>query len=360
MITISLCMIVKNEENVIARCLNSVKDIADEIIIVDTGSTDKTKEIAYGFTDKIYDFKWIDNFSAARNFSFSKATMNYILWLDADDVISEREKEKFIELKQTLLPVVDIVMMKYDVAFDEHGTVTLSYFRERLSKRINNYEWKEAVHEYLQISGIIINSDIHITHQKLRPSSPGRNLLIYEKMISTGTDLTPRGLFYYARELSESGRYEDAIKYYNKFLDTGEGNQEDNIRTCSDLAICYHIKHDLQNMLKILLKSFEYDTPRAEICCHLGFYYLDKEEYDKAIVWYKIALQLKKPDEGWGFILHDYWGFIPNIQLSVCYDRLRNLKEAIKYNNEAAKYKPENTQVLLNKLYFKKRHAIIK
>jgi glycosyltransferase involved in cell wall biosynthesis len=353
-------MIVKNEENVIARCLNSVKDIVDEIIIVDTGSTDNTKKIVSEFTDKIYDFQWIDNFSAARNFSYSKAAMDYILWLDADDIILSKDKEKFISMKQSLLPAIDMVMMKYDVAFDEHGAVTLSYFRERLSKRINNYKWNEPVHEYLQISGIVINSEIHITHQKQHPSLPERNLLIYEKMISSGTGLTPRGLFYYARELSDCKRYDDAIKYYNKFLDTNDGYQEDNIRACSDLAICYHIKHDLDNMWKILLRSFEYDSPRAEICCHLGFYYLDKEEYDKAIVWYKIALQLEKPAEGWGFILHDYWGFIPNLQLSVCYDRLGNLDEAIKYNDNAAKFKPENSQVIFNKLYFKECKELIK
>ena len=74
MITISLCMIVKNEEKVLARCLDSIADLMDEIIIVDTGSSDNTKEIAKKYTDKIYDFTWIDDFSAARNFAFSKAT----------------------------------------------------------------------------------------------------------------------------------------------------------------------------------------------------------------------------------------------------------------------------------------------
>ena len=78
MITISLCMIVKNEEKVLARCLDSIADLMDEIIIVDTGSSDNTKEIAKKYTDKIYDFAWIDDFSAARNYSFSKATKEYI------------------------------------------------------------------------------------------------------------------------------------------------------------------------------------------------------------------------------------------------------------------------------------------
>ena len=85
MATVSLCMIVRNEEDVLGRCLESVKDIVDEIIIVDTGSTDRTKEIAGRFTNTVYDFPWIDDFSAARNFSFSKATMDYQMWLDADE-----------------------------------------------------------------------------------------------------------------------------------------------------------------------------------------------------------------------------------------------------------------------------------
>lgn len=74
MVTISLCMIVKNEEEVIGRCLESVKNLVDEINIVDTGSTDNTKKIVEPFTDRIFDFQWIDNFAAARNFSFQQAT----------------------------------------------------------------------------------------------------------------------------------------------------------------------------------------------------------------------------------------------------------------------------------------------
>lgn len=76
MITISLCMIVKNEERVLKRCLDSVRDLVDEIIIVDTGSTDATKRIAAGYTDKIYDLTWNDDFSAARNLHFPKLRRN--------------------------------------------------------------------------------------------------------------------------------------------------------------------------------------------------------------------------------------------------------------------------------------------
>ena len=92
MVSISLCMIVRNEEKVLGRCLACVQGFADEIIIVDTGSTDRTKEIAFSFTDKVYDFKWKDDFAAARNFAFSKGTGDYLFWLDADDVVRQEER----------------------------------------------------------------------------------------------------------------------------------------------------------------------------------------------------------------------------------------------------------------------------
>ena len=84
MVTISLCMIVKNEEKILARCLDSIGDLVDEIIIVDTGSEDGTMEIAARYTDKVYDFKWSQDFAEARNFSFSKAKCDYIYSADAD------------------------------------------------------------------------------------------------------------------------------------------------------------------------------------------------------------------------------------------------------------------------------------
>ncbi len=86
--TLSLCMIVKNEEENIGRCLASVKPVVDEMIVVDTGSTDRTIDIAKAFGAQVYDFEWTNNFAEARNFSLSKAAGDWILVLDADEVIS--------------------------------------------------------------------------------------------------------------------------------------------------------------------------------------------------------------------------------------------------------------------------------
>ncbi len=92
---VSLCMIVKDEEANLARCLASVKPIVDEMVVVDTGSTDRTKDIADFFGARVYDFEWSGDFAAARNFSLSKAKGGWILILDADEVISSKDYAKF-------------------------------------------------------------------------------------------------------------------------------------------------------------------------------------------------------------------------------------------------------------------------
>ena len=112
LVTVSVCMIVKDEEMVLARCLETVKSWVDEMIIVDTGSTDGTKEIARRYTDRVYDFAWRDDFAAARNFTFSKARCDYCMWLDADDVILPEDQVGFVRLKETLDKTTDIVMRK--------------------------------------------------------------------------------------------------------------------------------------------------------------------------------------------------------------------------------------------------------
>ncbi|RCX16907.1 tetratricopeptide repeat protein [Anaerobacterium chartisolvens] len=352
MATFSLCMIVKNEEDTLSRCLETVKDIVDEIIIIDTGSTDKTKEIASEFTSRIYDFEWIDDFSAARNYSFSKATMDYIMWLDADDVILEEDRKKLKKFKSIMDKSIDIVMMKYNVGFDASGKVTLSYFRERLFKRANNYTWNDPIHEHIPAWGKVINSDICITHKKIHASPPQRNLKIFRKMIEEGKPLSPRNLFYCAREFYHNGLFDDAIEYFNKFLDSGQGWVEDNISACFDLSKCYSEKKDTESSLKALFRSFQYEVPRAEICCQIGYYFKNIKQYEKALFWFDLALNLKKPQDSWGFILHDYWGYIPLMELCVCHDRLGNHDAAMKCNDLAGEIKPNDSAVLYNKNYF--------
>ncbi|HMM06479.1 MAG TPA: glycosyltransferase family 2 protein [Clostridiales bacterium] len=354
--TFSLCMIVKNEEKNLERCLSSVGDLMDEMIIVDTGSTDRTKEIAHQYTDRVFDFEWIDDFAAARNFSFAKATMDYIIWLDGDDVLLPKDREGFKKLKETLDPSVDAVMMKYNVGFDQDHNVTFSFYRERLVKRECHFQWQEPVHEYLRVSGNVILSEVAVTHSK-EPDHTGnsskRNLSIYEKIRAAGTPLSPRGMYYYARELKDNGKYEAAAEAFLDFLDQGKGWQEDNIYACIELAVCYEQLQLAKEQHLALLRSFLYDTPRAEACCALGYFYKKQNDFARAIFWFKLATTLSKPKANVGFIREDCWGFIPFLELSVCYDRMGHSALAENCNELAAKWKPDDPSVAFNRQYFK-------
>ena len=349
MITLSLCMIVKNEEDTLARCLDSVKDVFDEIVIVDTGSTDKTKEIASRYTDLIYDFEWVYNFSTARNFSFSKATKEYIMWLDADDVILKEDREKLLELKKDLSPDIDTVIMQYKLLQKDSQDIACSFYRERIVKRSNNFEWQDPVHEYILYGGKTIKAEIAVTHKKLHPPTR-RNIEIFEKYIEQGNELSQRNWFYYARELFNIGEYDKAAEYYNKFLDTTKGLLSNYLDSCIELSAYYDKQNDDINSLKTLLRYFEKGGPRAEICCKLGYYYKERKDYQNAIAWFALAPYTIKP-ESLGSIMPQFWDYIPYMELCACSFKSGKVDDAIKYNEKAAEVCPEDLKILHNRTY---------
>lgn len=351
MLTISLCMIVKDEEAVLARCLESIKDVVDEIIIVDTGSTDRTKEIARRYTEQVFDFTWVNDFAAARNEAFSKATCQYQMWLDADDVFPEASARALLELKETLDPAVDLVTMKYLTHWNKEGQPILSATRERLFKRSKGYVWLDPVHECIPLTGNVLYTDIEVHHKKLKQEGVSyRNLNIYQALEKSGARLTPRQQYYYARELKDHGHWKKSASYFKKFLQSGKGWVEDNIASCYNLSICYQRLGEEKKILPVLLKSFQYDAPRAEICCEIGYYYKRAALYAPALKWFEIAANLGAPDSI-GFILQDYWGYIPNIECCVCACHLGDFARAGRCNERAAVYKPDSAAVEQNRAF---------
>lgn len=357
MITISLCMIVKNEEAVLARCLDSVHDLVDEINIVDTGSTDNTVEIARRYTDRVFFFPWTGNFAEARNESFKYATKDYILYLDADDVILEEDRQKLRQLKETLDPSVDSVSMYYNAGVDEFGNVTLRYRRNRLVKRSRNFRWVGDCHQYLQVFGNIINSDIAVTHKKIR-HSVGRNLEIYRKKIERGDPFTPRDYFYYGNELRENKLYKEAIESYMKNISMKEGWVEDKIFACIYMADCYRFLDDSENELQALLLSFRFGKPKPEALSRLGYHFYRKKQFHTAIWWYKAAVN-HEPDPGqWSFDYPAYYTWYPHLQLCVCYYQIGDFAKSYYHNEQARKYRPQDPHVLHNKALLEKKLGI--
>ncbi|MCI9530737.1 MAG: glycosyltransferase [Lachnospiraceae bacterium] len=350
--TISLCMIVRNEEMHIARCLDSVAGLVEEIIIIDTGSIDRTVDIVSGYTPKVYPYVWKDDFADARNYSFSKASMDYCMWMDADDVLEEPQKSKFLQLKHSLPQDVDMVMMKYNTSFDEAGKPSFSYFRERWIRNCQKYRWIGEVHEVIPPSGNIFYSDIAVSHKKINAKDPDRNLNIYKKMLAEGKHLDPRQQYYYGRELYYHKQYEEAVSVLEQFLHSPDGWVENKIEACSICANCYYGLGQEQSALNALLRSLAFGMPRAELCCEIGKYYLGHGDCNTAAYWYETALNRPKNEYAGGFMLPDCYDYIPLLQLCVCYDKMGNQKKAKEYNERAGACKPYSKAYLYNKQYF--------
>lgn len=351
MVSVSVCMIVKNEEAVLQRCLDCVKQFADEIVIVDTGSDDATKQIAQRYTDKVYDFSWCEDFAKARNFAFSKGSSDFLMWLDADDVILKEDIKSIQQLKQRLSLDTTIVMMKYHTAFDEIGQPVFTYYRERLINRKANLAWEGVIHEVIPLQGTIQYEDIAITHQKLHVADPDRNLKIFEHLKQEGKLFSPREQFYYARELYYHERYEEAIHAFEAFLAEDKGWIENAIDACELLGNCYQALHDQKQQLSCYLRSFQYDVPRGELCYAIGNVFYAWEHYPQAIYWYECAMACPINETSGAFIRKDCYGYLPALQLCVCWWQMQDKEKAKAYNELAGSFKETDT-VKNNRSFF--------
>lgn len=297
MVTISLCMIVKNEEKILARCIDSLKGIYDEAIIVDTGSTDRTKEIAARYTTKVYDFKWIDDFSAARNFAMSKATCDYIYMADADEVLDEENREKFLILKKALDGDVEVVQMNY-VNQLSNGSV-YNFDREpraKLYKRMREFTFVDPIHEVIRELPVVYDSDIDIIHMQ-EESHAGRDLKTFRKAIERDGRLSPRLVSMYARELMIGGTDEDfsfARDYFEGIVGEGILSEEILRSAYVVLAQCALLKGDTAELMKYSLKDIA-SGGSSEMCCILGVFWEKEGNLDEASMWFYNALKETEP-----------------------------------------------------------------
>ena len=292
MTTFSLCMIVKDEEEVLSRCLNSLCDIMDEIIIVDTGSTDRTKEIAKKYTDKVFDYKWCNDFADARNFAASKAVGDYIYTADADEYLDNENKEKLRQLKKIMLPEIEIVQMIYHTPAELSTVYNFEEeYRPKLYKRLRAFTWIDQIHETLRIDPVVYDSDIIVEHRPLTNHAT-RDFKAFERIAADGKRFSKKLHHMYAMELFRSGEDKDFLKAERLFKRTLEedGRSIDEVKEAfCVLARCYRLKGDAVAFMECALKD-EATTLCAEICCELGVYYESIGNVSEAVMWYQNGL----------------------------------------------------------------------
>lgn len=201
---LALCMIVKNEEKVLGRCLETVKSVVDEIIIVDTGSTDGTKDIALKYVDQVYDFKWNDSFAEARNFAQSKARAEWILVLDADEYVDEENlKEVVSELRRTTAPVDAYQATIYNFSGVNAESV-VQHSSLRIYRNDGKIRYDRAVHEQL----VRVDRDLRTAPCKLIVYHSG-----YMPQVVVEKEKNKRNIDLISKELNKNGQ--NPFDYFN-------------------------------------------------------------------------------------------------------------------------------------------------
>lgn len=171
---ISVCIIAKNEEARIEKCLSSIKPCGFEILVVDTGSTDRTKEIAARYADRVLDFAWCDDFAAARNFSLREAANNWIFMIDCDEAVKSIDIEELNYFRKHLSDKVGSILRENLVTENGSLTVNNTDCTERFFNR-KLYHYRGRIHEQL----------VPIRGTELP------NMLLHTTLTHTGYDMTP-------------------------------------------------------------------------------------------------------------------------------------------------------------------------
>lgn len=219
--SISLCMIVKNEEARLGQCLDSARRYVDEIIIVDTGSTDKTCEIARSFTDKVYTFQWVDDFSAARNFALSKAAGTWILSLDADEVLDVDgvDIKSFLESRAEYAFSVEIYNKQSEGGpgrYSVHEAIRL--FRNHPDIRFSGAVHEDISPSLMKVGGKTGKAPFRIIHYGYENPNGSKRLYllgILKKQYENDPIRFDRA-FYYGNQLFITGQKEKAWEIFSR------------------------------------------------------------------------------------------------------------------------------------------------
>ena len=369
---LTAAVICKDEIQVIERFLHNFIDCVDEMIIVDTGSTDGTLEFLinfvrtnkkYGQKMRIAKTKWNNNFAEARNTAFSLAAGDYVMWLDCDDIINDETRNflRFFHHYADEHPDVTCFEMKYLLGRDAEGMETWSMNRERIVKNFMTYTWVGNIHEYLvvqspnvQTKNMLVDQKYFIEHAKIKEHG-SRNLDIFESMKKNNIAFTIRDKVYYGNELYDNGKFDEAYNYIVKLLKESKDQiwYGDQISLYTKL---FYMKRndDYDLAISWLFEAMRVSSvePRADILYFIGEYKKSKGFLNDAIFWFKAAYNY---DHGSRNDIFDktYNKLNPALELMTIYWQLNDYETSKMWHLRSKEAAPNNPVVLGNEKWFK-------
>ena len=289
-------MIVRDEERLLARCLKSFAGAYDELNIVDTGSKDKTVEIASEFGARLRSFTAcngedgrIQDFGLARNVSLDMATGEWLLWMDADDVLQPGGAEKLRAAAQR----GGFAALDVTIQWDAH-----TWLQRRLLKNEPRNRFIGRIHEYPNVFGRIeADRSIlvrHLPDKRGKEPSNERNLRLCELVAKDDpTDL--HNLFYFANCLRIAGRLDEAILRYTQYLSLGGAFQNEKFLAALFIAQCWFAQRKWHDAIDAGFRALRIDPRFAEAHCLIADAYGELRDYQSARQWYRSAIACGSP-----------------------------------------------------------------
>jgi glycosyltransferase involved in cell wall biosynthesis len=289
--TLSLCMIVKNEEDDIERALLSVKPVVDEMIVVDTGSSDLTKEIALAYGATLYHYEWTNSFADARNYSLDQARGDWVLLLDGDEAISEldhdairkivSENDQNMAFAITTRNYIDQVSIEGWTPNDDR------YYREaagcgwmpsekvRMFPNRKGIRFENPVHEFVESSLARAGIEVHrctvpihhygkLNHEKMRAKEEKYYQLGIKKLEEKGNDL--KSLIEIAVQAGEAGKYDDALRWWRKVIEIDPNEAV----AYYNMGSVYLFMKRYAEAIEVTRKSLEISPDRKEAVTNLA------------------------------------------------------------------------------------------
>ena len=356
-VTLSLAMIVRDEAPRIERVLAAAREVCEEMIVVDTGSTDGTPELASRMGAVVSSFEWVDDFAAARNASFERCSGDWILVLDADDLLPPETIQLLHSLKANVLDdQLDVILGTYEYLFDETGRCTASYARERLYRRQAQLRWQYPVHESVryEASRAAILTELRVVHRSDnadRPAKRERNKRIIEQALAAG-DESAQLLFYQAIMLFDAEQWLESYRAFEEFIaryPTTFFPYDALIR----LAYCASRLGGTPDLhpeaaARWARRAVALDPERAEGYMRLAQYHIDRQEWALAIPLIEVALS--KPRTTSSFLFDRDYTWAPWDQLAVCHAMLGHYHRAMECGLKAIRFGNERERIKANLL----------
>jgi glycosyltransferase involved in cell wall biosynthesis len=305
---VTLAMIVRNEEDNLPLCLRSVQNLFDEIVIVDTGSTDRTRQIALEFGARVIEFTWIDDFAAARNVSLENATGDYIFWLDADDVVDPPERKKLESLFGRLgtdRPAAYVVRCSCDPSAGGTGGETI-VDHIRLFPRRGDVRWTYRVHE--QILPALRRADVPVEWTEVTVRHTGYiDLALRARKLDRDTRILqvelaerphdPFVLFNLGAIAIEREQWQEALDYLCRSLRGSAPTDSITRKLFALIGRAHQMLGHSEAALSACIEGLSFDPEDAELWFRKAVLHHQRKEFGDAEASWRRILHLKRPDK---------------------------------------------------------------